>query len=328
MDYFNSRQNCPSCGGSNSKEVYKKEYMSELLQNYLKEFYALEDIPSDKFEGADFVLERCNDCSLVYQKHIPNDELMSLLYDDWLGSVESFEKLETSYPVSYYNRYLKFVFNIIQQFENPKGLKFFDFGFGWCNWMNAVRAYGIDVTGIELSEERKEFARKLGYTPIDWQEIPEGEFDFINTDQVFEHIPNPLDTLKHLSKGLSEKGILRICVPNGDDNNRILNKMNWSAPKGSVDSLNIVAPLEHINCFTNKAIKAMASKVGLEEFKLDLYPRLIEEEQPTLNSGVSTTKQGVRQTLSGLKNKLKGSEIPTSYYEGNSCNLFFRKKIK
>ena len=89
-------------------------------------------------------------------------------------------------------------------------------------------------------------------------------------------------------------------MPNGDDNNRILNKMDWSAPKGSGDSLNIVAPLEHINCFTNKAIKAMASKVGLEEFKLDLYPRLIEEEQPTLNSGVSTTKQGVRQTLSGL----------------------------
>ncbi len=326
MSQFVERPVCPSCGGTNCQEIYNESYNSELLQNYLKEFYSLNEIPLEPFKEANFILKRCLDCSLVYQSSIPNDELMKLVYDGWLGSDDSYQELETSYPISYYSNYLFSVFNIIQQFEDVKNLKFFDFGFGWCNWMNAVRAYGIDVTGVELSEERKKFARNLGYNPIEWDDIPGSNFDYINTDQVFEHLPNPLATIKHLASGLSERGIVRICVPNGDDNIRLLNKMDWKAPKGHPDSLNVVAPLEHINCFTNKAIIEMANKAGLEEVKLALFPRMEVNQGPSLSKGIEDTKQGVRQTLSGLKNKLKSKSAPVPVYEGNSCNLFFKKK--
>lgn len=321
-----SRVLCPSCNSKNDRSIFELDYLSETIQSYLKSFYNLEVLPKDLFEGFKYTLIRCDKCSLVYQKDIPNDDLLSIIYDNWIGSQISYEKLETSYSISYYQSYFTSIINLVHQFDNRDNLKFFDFGFGWSNWMNVVRALGISVTGVELSLERITFAENLGFKPTSWENIPGGKFDFINTDQVFEHIANPLETLKHLSEGLSDQGIIRISVPNGDDNERIIKKMDWFAPKNSLDSLNIVAPLEHINCFTNKAIICMAEKAGLVEYKLKLFPRIEVQDSPTLESGIERVKRGGREVLTGLKSKVLGKEIPTAYYLGNSCNLFFKKK--
>ena len=47
-------------------------------------------------------------------------------------------------------------------------------------------------------------------------------FDFINTEQVFEHISEPLETLKELKTLLKPGGIIKISVPTADDINRRL----------------------------------------------------------------------------------------------------------
>ena len=39
-------------------------------------------------------------------------------------------------------------------------------------------------------------------------------------------------------------------------------KFSWEAPKGSSDSLNPVAPLEHVNCFTREALLQFARETG------------------------------------------------------------------
>ena len=41
--------------------------------------------------------------------------------------------------------------------------------------------------------------------------------------------------------------------------------MDWKAPKNSRNSLNPVAPLEHINCFRRKSLIKMAAIAGMEE---------------------------------------------------------------
>jgi hypothetical protein len=46
--------------------------------------------------------------------------------------------------------------------------------------------------------------------------------------------------------------------------------MDWSAPKGSKDSLNPVAPLEHINCFNRSSLLRLAAEAGLRETTLPL----------------------------------------------------------
>ena len=65
-----------------------------------------------------------------------------------------------------------------------------------------AKGFGCESYGTELSEERIKYASSNGIKVIAWNEIPKHSFNFINTEQVFEHIPNPLDTLIYLKDAL------------------------------------------------------------------------------------------------------------------------------
>lgn len=142
---------------------------------------------------------------------------------------------------------------------------------GWAKWATMVKAFGGDAYGMELSKERIEYAKANGIKVVSWDELPDHKFDMINTEQVFEHIPKPLETLKHLSKGLRPGGIIKISVPTANDINRRLKIMDWKASKGTKNSLNAVSPLEHINYFKRRSLTQMAAMAGLEEVKIPIF---------------------------------------------------------
>lgn len=141
---------------------------------------------------------------------------------------------------------------------------------GWSKWLFMARAFGCKPYGTELSEERVSHAISNGIHVVDWNEIPEFSFDFINTEQVFEHLAQPLETLMHLKSALKPGGVVKISVPYTGDIDFRLKTMNWTAKKGSRESLNAVAPLEHINCFRRNSIIKMGKKVGLREIQFSI----------------------------------------------------------
>ncbi len=107
---------------------------------------------------------------------------------------------------------------ILDYFKNIKReLKFLDFGMDWGRWCLMSKAFGCDVYGTELSESRIKYGQSIGINVIDWDEISNFEFDFINTEQVFEHITSPLEILKYLSHSLKQHGLIKISVPDGGD---------------------------------------------------------------------------------------------------------------
>lgn len=136
---------------------------------------------------------------------------------------------------------------------------------GWGKWALMVKAFGCESYGTELSEERIKYATSNGIKVLAWDEIPKHSFDFINTEQVFEHISNPLDTFIYLKDALKSNGILKISVPTANDIKKRLKIMDWKAPKGTRNSLNPVAPLEHINYFRRNSLIKMANLAGMEE---------------------------------------------------------------
>jgi 2-polyprenyl-3-methyl-5-hydroxy-6-metoxy-1,4-benzoquinol methylase len=136
---------------------------------------------------------------------------------------------------------------------------------GWGKWALMAKAFGSDTYGSELSKSRIQFAKSNGVNVISWDEISLQQFDFINTEQVFEHISDPLGTLCWLKNALKPNGLLKIGVPSRQDIKRRLRVMDWKSPKGTRDSLNPVAPLEHINCFTRLSLLTMAKKAGMQE---------------------------------------------------------------
>jgi hypothetical protein len=87
---------------------------------------------------------------------------------------------------------------------------------------------------------------------------------------VFEHIPDPLGTLRLLHRSLKDGGLVAFNVPNGGGIPGRLRRGDRPAAKEFSDSFNSVAPLEHINCFSHASLLAMARRAGFQRLKLPL----------------------------------------------------------
>lgn len=270
--YFNYRDKCPTCKSDNFIEVYEKPYCEPPISEYLDSFYSPQGGVEFKYlENANYNLCKCMECSLIFQKEIPNDFLMEKLYEKWLDPKKVFQEHETSGNLNQSTYYAQEISTIIAHLgKQPSELSFFDFGMGWGKWSLMAKGFGCKSYGTELSEDRIKYAKSNGIKVITWDEIPNHTFDFINTEQVFEHIPNPLDTLIHLKSSLKPDGLIKISVPTANDIQRRLKLMDWSSAKGTRNSLNPVAPLEHINCYNRNSILKMAEIADLEEVNIPM----------------------------------------------------------
>jgi 2-polyprenyl-3-methyl-5-hydroxy-6-metoxy-1,4-benzoquinol methylase len=265
--YFSYRDKCPACNSGILKELYQKPYDEPPISEYLKSFYSSQGGVEFKYlKNATFNLCECKECGLILQKEIPNDFLMEVLYEKWIDPKKVFKQHQKNDDLSLYTSYAQEISTIIAYLHQvPSELSFFDFGMGWGKWALMAKGFGCQSYGTELSEERIKHATSNGIQVIAWDEIPKHRFDFINTEQVFEHIPNPLNTLIYLKDALKADGILKISVPTANNITRLLKLMDWEAPRGTRKSLNPVAPLEHINYFRRNSLIKMAELAGMEE---------------------------------------------------------------
>ncbi|MFX1391934.1 MAG: class I SAM-dependent methyltransferase [Promethearchaeota archaeon] len=274
--YFISIESCPACNSTNNNEIYSCEFLKSPIKEYLESFYNPQGrIEFQYLEDAEYILMECKDCELIYQKQIPNDFLMKKLYEEWIDPELSRKRKEIGDNPKHASNLAREIMMMISYFNRkPKELNFLDFGFGWGAWCLMAKAFGCNSFGTELSDMKIKHAKSLDIKIINWDEIPNHKFDFINTERVFEHIPKPLETLIYLKKSLKPNGLIKISVPNCRDIKRRLKKMNWKAPKRSKDSLNAVSPLEHINCYTEKSVRMMAVLAGFEIVNIPLYDRI------------------------------------------------------
>lgn len=268
--YFVTRNSCPSCESKSNKELYRAQYTEAPISTYLNNFYNPQGgVEFNYLEGEYYILKECKSCNLVYQQDIPNDFLMVKLYEEWINPRIIINDKIKSKNIKPFTYKVKEIENVINHFDLPtSNLKFLDFGSGWGEWCSFAKSYGCEAFGCELSQSRIDHSLKLGVPILNWEEISNHQFDFINTEQVFEHIPNPLETLKYLVKSLKPNGVIKISVPNGGNIKNILSIMDWGAEKGTFNSLNAVAPLEHINCFSEFSLIKMAEKIKLLPIEL------------------------------------------------------------
>ncbi len=312
---FVARVHCPGCESSSLRERYRKAYHDAPIKPYLDRFYeGVGQIDHARLEGSDFALSECEDCGLVFQSEIPNDELLTALYEEWISPDQAFDTYEQSYDVRFYVQLERHVEKTVRFLRaKPADLKLFDFGMGWGNWCMFAQAFGCDTYGCEISKTRADFAASRGIKIVAYDDIPSHAFDMINAEQVFEHLPNPLQTLKHIASALKPGGLIWIGVPNGVDIKQRLSREDWGAAKGSEDSLNAVAPLEHLNCFSATSLIRMAECAGCE--LLEIPHRKIQ------SSRTAMFKYRVSKKLKALR-RASGS---TPGQEDLGTDLFFRK---
>ncbi len=260
---------CPGCLGTLFNTLVDEPYDAPGIAKYLSKHYSGR-ARLDFLYGQKYQLDRCKECGLVFQRFVPQHELLSEIYDIWIPNSER-DRLYDSHTLNTY-RYLaeQVQFMIWRLNMKPSAIKVLDFGLGWAEWAAMAKAFGCQVYGAELSTARIEHARSLGIEIVDYADLVNHKFNYINTEQVFEHLLEPYEVLLHLSHSLAHNGIIKISVPNAA---KAIRKAKHQKSLGSLSAKEImpIAPLEHINCFEHATLVTMANSVGLRLLWPSLY---------------------------------------------------------
>ncbi len=253
-------KNCPLCGSSQFCSLVSRKFNHPDIKDFIDTYY--EGRVDWRFLVNElFEVVRCQNCTFIWQRYILDSIGMSKLYSEWASPAQSLAKKKEA-NIQLYSTYAKQVQYINSFFpeRKPYEIKVLDYGCGWGYWCLMAKAHGYCVTGVEISDERLLFARSNSLDmACSYDELSDRKFDFINSEQSFEHIPNPLDNLSNLVGLLNLNGIIRISVPNGINVENELDCHVWKAKKDAIH------PLEHINCFTPKTLVYMAEKIGLRQ---------------------------------------------------------------
>lgn len=259
---FIERTGCECCGGKNISSVLDVRYTDLTMLSFLDKYYD-GNILKEDLEDARFSIENCADCGFLFQKYILDGESSSYFYNDVISGAASLQKREKA-ASSYFEGLASSVKAVRYFFpeKSPRSLKVLDFGMGWGHWALMAKAFGYDAYGAELSKDRIDFAKSLGVSVVGDVRESDESYDFINTDQVFEHLDHPFLVAEMLAARLNKGGVLKVFTPSSRG---VLDKLKsgaWSPAKDAIQ------PIEHINCFAGASMDILFSRVGLVPARL------------------------------------------------------------
>ena len=294
---FVYRPKCELCGSERKQILVSVDFSDSSVWDFLESYYNSR-IDVSVVKGVNYEVAKCLDCDFVWQVYVLNEQMMDKLYNVWISEEHSLNKKKYA-DGSLFDKYAREA-RSISHLLNKKHhqIRVLDFGMGWGHWCRMAKAFGYDVKGFEVSPSRIAYAKEMGIDVIEsYNDINKYTFDFINSEQVFEHISNPLAIVNYLSSRLEIGGIIKIAVPNGSRTLKRLPQKNWKAAK------NALHPLEHINCFTHHSLKEMGKRGSLEYLNVP---------QPIIS-------KSRKETIFNIIAKLTG------WHNNRGTDLYFRK---
>jgi 2-polyprenyl-3-methyl-5-hydroxy-6-metoxy-1,4-benzoquinol methylase len=154
-----------------------------------------------------------------------------------------------------------------------------EIGCGHGGFVALMRWAGFDVTGLELSPWVADFARQtfdipMLVGPIEEQDLPAQSLDAIVLNDVVEHLPDPVQTMRRCVELLRWNGILIIQMPErpeGKQHDQLVAEQNRFLEHTRIAN-------EHLNLFSKRAALRLMANVGLIEcqfespmFDYDMY---------------------------------------------------------
>ncbi|MBT6047893.1 MAG: class I SAM-dependent methyltransferase [Candidatus Scalindua sp.] len=168
-----------------------------------------------------YQLCKCNRCSLVYLDGRINPEEFIADAKEGLHS-ENKQTEYWSFP-EMYHRYL-FVFDNFFKERLTRCLRYnknintmFDIGAGYGFWMDYCRRQGIEVKGIEISEEAVNYGKEKMYLDIEKTSLEDfnfySQYALYNLCDVLEHLKNPNRDLRIIHNAMKPESLLFVQVP-------------------------------------------------------------------------------------------------------------------
>ena len=250
------RVNCPYCRKIDFKSLYIKNYNSNILKTFLSNYYKNKEI-IDILKLDTYEIVECIKCRGLFQKYIPNEELSYYLYEKLISPKDSFNKKKNIITTNYkeYTLDAKIIKKLIK--KNNNEIKILEFGCGWGFWTKFMKELNFDVETVEISDSRIDYLEKNGIQNYRNINNINKKFDLIFSNQAFEHISDPLQTLNNLKNKLNENGFMFHKFPSSFLFKSRLTK-NYKPKKDCAH------PLEHINILNYKCFQTMCDKNNLK----------------------------------------------------------------
>jgi SAM-dependent methyltransferase len=234
------------------------------------------------------VVLRCRDCEHCWYRYQPVGEQLGLMYAT--GKTLNQDVNPTREAEPHMRREMRRLRKLVGNTSaNPATL--LDFGSGVGRWARAAVLENFSVTAYEPSVERGsendtpfELVHSIG-------ELENRKFDVIQLEQVLEHVPDPLSTLKQLREVCKPHTIMRISVPNllrNQDGVKV-----WATWPFDGQAPHFLAPFEHLHGFTPSSLDRLLKRAGYRDISvkaeaesavINLLRRIIGRIFPILNS--------------------------------------------
>jgi SAM-dependent methyltransferase len=256
---FETRDRCPACDSADVRTRYACRFDQPPIAPFLAAYYRADPAVLD----GTYRLAQCQSCGTFFQAEVGNSALLETLYTDWVDwHWDPLRDPGYNFDVSHPRRSRDGheIMAAARFLGRPlSALTTLDFGMGWAGWARVAASLGCDSVGFDLSPARLEFAARYGVrAPV------AGEtFDFINTEQVFEHVTDPREVIRSLAVQLAPAGILKISVPSQHGVERLLAGLAAGTERIDATAIMSVHPLEHVNCYSRAGLLALAADVAL-----------------------------------------------------------------
>lgn len=264
--------NCPACGCAHAERVASldDEKDCERFRVYDQRKYG--GIMQAWLRDIEPVIVQCVECRHSWFRTQPSAQQLSAMYEAGrpLVAVTS-ENREPSARMLAEMRRLR---RLLARADAAPAM--LDYGSGSGRWSRAAVQAGFRVTAFEPSVKRSADDRPPFRLINDLSEISGETFDAIQLEQVLEHVPDPVGTLRSVSALCHQRTIVRLTVPN------ILR-----APEGGAlwrtwpfdgSGPHTLAPFEHLHGFTPKSLRRAAHRAGFRP----LSPQRLLRHYPLL----------------------------------------------
>jgi len=145
-----------------------------------------------------------------------------------------------------------------------------DFGCNWGKWASMALAHGCEVYAVEVNRDAAAFCASRGIKMVTLADLKSLRFDFINVDQVMEHLSDPRGIAQALAASLKPGGMMKWSTPDHPQLPKLLRAAEASGTNAVLNraTLDPLEPLEHVNLFSGAALEVLGRQVGLRPVQL------------------------------------------------------------
>jgi len=209
-----------------------------------------------------YFLRKCEKCDFIF----PNIDCINI--ENYPEKVYSEYDLTNLSKDSFkFNKYRniklakeRFDYCYNKNFKN-NNKKVLEIGFGEGNFLKYLQKNKIYYEGFEFSKNLfiKAKKNKLNVSFGDISNLKDNSFDLVVMFDVIEHLVNPVKTINKIYKILRNNGLLVFYTPH-------INSLGFEL-MGKYQ--NLIQPFYHLNFFSNKNIKMLASKNNFKILKFE-----------------------------------------------------------